>query len=85
MRTRAANLQPCFLNARYVLAFERAFRRASEAHPNSDIAFNNLAHVLAELGRLADAETAARAAVSLQGPSLPETQKTLEAILARRK
>jgi len=72
-------------NLKDLPAAERAFRRASEAHPRSAVAFNNLAHVLAELGRLADAEAAARTAVSLAGPSLPETQKTLEAILARRK
>ena len=65
-------------------AAERAFHRASEAHPQSDIALNNRAHVLAILGRLADAETAARTAVALGGPSLPEARKTLEAILAQR-
>jgi hypothetical protein len=67
-----------------VPAAERAFRRASEAHPQSSVALNNLAHVLAELGKLAEAETAARAAVALGGPLLPETEKTLAAILARR-
>ena len=76
-------------NVEYALkdlpAAERAFFRASEAHPQSAIAFNNRAHVLAALGRLADAETAARTAVSLGGPLLPETQKTLDDILARRK
>ena len=76
-------------NVEYALkdpaAAERAFFRASEAHPQSAIAFNNRAHVLAALGQLADAETAARTAVSLGGPLLPETQKTLDAIVARRK
>jgi len=76
-------------NVEYALkdlpAAERAFFRASEAHPQSAIAFNNRAHVLAALGRLADAETAARAAVALGGPLLPETQKTLDDIVARRK
>lgn len=75
-------------NVEYALkdmaAAERAFRRASEAHLQSAIAFNNLAHVLAVLGRLADAEAAARSAVALEGPSLPEARKTLEAILATR-
>ena len=68
-----------------MVAAEQAFRRASELHPQSAIAFNNRAHVLAILGRLADAEAAARTAVSLGGPSLPEAGKTLEAILARRR
>ena len=75
-------------NVEYTLkdmaAAERAFRRAAEAHPQSDIALNNLAHVLGVLGRLADAESAARAAVALGGPSLPEARNTLEAILAQR-
>ena len=63
-------------------ASERAFRRASEAHPQSAVAFNNLAHVLAQLGRLPEAEAAARTAVALEGPTLPEARKTLDAILA---
>ncbi len=76
-------------NVEYTLkemaAAERVFRRASEVHPQSAIAFNNLAHVLAILGRLAEAEAAARSAVALGGPSLPEARNTLEAILARRR
>jgi hypothetical protein len=62
-----------------------AFRRASEAHPQSAPAFNNLAHALATLGRLAEAEAAARKAVELGGTNLPEAQKTLDSILARRR
>jgi len=65
-------------------AAERAFRRASVAHPASAIAFNNLAHVLMLLGRLEEAEGAARTAVSLGGPTLAQAQKTLEAIQSRR-
>ena len=76
-------------NVEYTLkdmaAAERAFRRASVAHPQSAVAFNNLAHVLAILGRLAEAEAAARTAVALGGTSLPEAGKTLVAILAHRK
>lgn len=63
---------------------EAAFRRAALAHRDSAVAYNNLAHVLSELGRLVDAEAAARHAVSLGGPLQPQAQKTLEAILARR-
>jgi tetratricopeptide (TPR) repeat protein len=74
-------------NVEYALkdaaAAERSFRRASEAHPGSAAAFNNLAHVLAESGRLPEAEVAARRAVALGGPLLPQAQKTLEAILER--
>jgi len=75
-------------NVEYALqdlpAAERAFRRASEAHPDSGAAFNNLAHVLASLGLLADAEAAARTAVALGGQTLGEARKTLDAILAMR-
>jgi len=75
-------------NVEYALkdlaAAERAFRRASEAHQKSAVAFNNLAHVLAILGRLADAESAARTAVALGGPSLPEARRTLDSILRQR-
>jgi len=71
-------------NLKDMPAAERAFRRASEAHPQSAIAFNNLAHVLGLLGRLPEAESAARTAVALEGPTLPEARKTLEAILAQR-
>jgi hypothetical protein len=64
---------------------ERAFRRASEAHPQSAAALNNHAHVLSESGRLAEAEQAARRAVALGGPQQPQAQKTLEAIQQRQK
>jgi hypothetical protein len=63
---------------------ERAFRRASETHPQSAAALNNLAYVLASLGRLQEAEQAARSAVALEGPLLAESRKTLEEILVRR-
>ena len=66
-----------------VAAAEAAFRRATESHPKSAPAFNNLAYVLASLGRFADAESTARAAVALGGSTLAESQKTLQAILAR--
>jgi hypothetical protein len=65
-------------------ASERAFRRASVAHPQSAVAHNNLAHVLAALGRLEEAEAAARAAIALEGPTHAQAQKTLDAILKQR-
>ena len=65
-------------------AAERAFRRASVAHPQSAVALNNLAHVLAALGRLDEAEAAARTAVSLEGPMQAQARETLESILKRR-
>jgi len=75
-------------NVEYALkdraAAERAFRRASETHPQSAAAFNNLAHVLGESGRLPEAEQAARRAVELGGPALAEAQKTLDTVLQKR-
>jgi hypothetical protein len=62
---------------------EAAFREASERHPGSTSAFNNLAHVLAERGRLDEAIAAAERAVSLGGPLLPSAQATLEGVRRR--
>ena len=61
-------------------AAESAFRRASLDHPDAAAAFNNLANVLAERGKLDDALAAAERAVSLGGPLLPETQATLDEV-----
>ena len=75
-------------NVEYALgeraAAERAFRRASEVQPPSAAAFNNLAHVLAEQGRLDEAEIAAQRAVALAGPLLPQSLKTLAEIQAKK-
>jgi hypothetical protein len=75
-------------NTEYALkdfaAAERAFRRASVAHPESAAALNNLAHVLAGLGRLPEAEDMARRAVALEGPLQAQARETLEEILAQR-
>jgi hypothetical protein len=74
-------------NTEYALkdpaAAERAFRRAAQAHPQSAAALNNLAYVLGESGRLAEAEQTARRAVALGGELQPEAQKTLDSILQR--
>jgi tetratricopeptide (TPR) repeat protein len=61
---------------------ERAFRRAAETHPANGAAFNNLAHVLLELGRREEALSAAQRAVSLGGPQQTLFKKTLEEILS---
>jgi hypothetical protein len=75
-------------NTEYALgdlpAAESALRRAGQAHRDNAIVFNNHAHVLAAMGRLSDAEAAARHALTLGGPMQPQVQKTLDAILARR-
>jgi tetratricopeptide (TPR) repeat protein len=71
-------------NAAYTLhdlaAAEAAFRQATDEHPDSAAAFNNLAQVLAERGKLEEALPAAERAVSLGGPMLVTTQATLEEI-----
>jgi hypothetical protein len=61
-------------------AAESAFREASQHHPGAAPAFNNLAHVLAERGKLDDAIVAAEHAVSLGGPQLPSAQATLDGV-----
>jgi len=68
-------------NCRYatgnLIGAERAFRRAIEAHPQNGAAFNNLAHVLADQGRYAEASQMARRAVVLGGPNAPLYRQTL--------
>ena len=58
-------------NSRYALrdlsGAEEAFRVATRLHPVAAVAFNNLAHVLAEMGNLEEALAAARQAVALGG------------------
>ncbi len=69
-------------NSRYALGdlvgAEQAFRRATEAHPRAAPAFNNLAHVLAELERRQEAILLARRAVALGGPLVNTYRTTLE-------
>lgn len=62
---------------------ERAFREATESHPRSPVAFNNLAHVLMEQGHLPEALANAKQAVALGGPLKSESEKTLQDIRSR--
>ncbi len=64
---------------------ESAFRQAARDHPETSAAFNNLAQVLADSGRLDAALVAAEHAVSLGGPLLPAAQATLEEIRMKAK
>ncbi|MDX1484522.1 MAG: PA2778 family cysteine peptidase [Alphaproteobacteria bacterium] len=57
-----------------------AFERATVAHPTSAVAFNNLAHVLAEMGRRDEAVPIARKAVALGGPFAALSKTTLREI-----
>jgi len=59
---------------------EAAFVRATQEHPEAAAAFNNLAQVLAERGKITAALAAAERAVSLGGPLLATTQATLNDI-----
>ena len=74
-------------NSRYALGdapgAEAAYRRATRDHPDAAVAFNNLAQVLADQGRLREAEAAARQAVRLGGPMLEHYEDTLGQVLAR--
>ncbi len=62
-------------------AAAEVFRQATRMDPSNGVAFNNLAHVLCELGNRREAETAARRAVDLGGPREALYRRTLEEIL----
>ena len=64
---------------------EAAYRQATRDHPNAAPAFNNLAQVLADQGRLREAEDAVRRAVHLGGPLLEHYEQTLQQILVRQR
>ena len=59
---------------------ERAFRLAAERHPDSDAALNNLAQVLADQGKLGEAEAVAQRALALRGPNSVVAAQTLKDI-----
>jgi len=57
-----------------------AYRRATEDHPDSAAAFNNLATVLGELGQFEPARHAAESAIALGGPWRTAAEATLRTI-----
>lgn len=59
---------------------EAAFRRATESHPQSAPALNNLANVLAERGDIPGARAAAKRAVALGGQWAGAAQETLASV-----
>jgi hypothetical protein len=73
-------------NSRYALGdligAEQAFRHAVEVHPQSGASFNNLAHVLAEQGRYAEALQMAIRAVNIGGVNKTLYLRTLQEIRA---
>jgi hypothetical protein len=72
-------------NSRYALrdlaGAEAAYQQAIHDHADAAPAYNNLAQVLAEQGRLHEAEQTARAAVHLGGPFVANARDTLREIL----
>lgn len=63
-----------------VMRAETAYRQATLDHPDSAIAYNNLAQTLADQQRYPEALAAANQAVSLGGPELAAALGTLEEI-----
>lgn len=61
-------------------AAEEAFRQAAQDHPDAADAWNNLAHVLHQAGRRAEALDAAQRAIALGGSRLPQYERTLKSI-----
>jgi ABC-type bacteriocin/lantibiotic exporters, contain an N-terminal double-glycine peptidase domain len=62
---------------------EAAFRQAAADHPREWMPLNNLAHVLADQQRYADALSAASQAAAMAGMENPIAQKTLREIQSR--
>ena len=60
-----------------LIGAEQAFRNATETHPQSGEAFNNLAHVLSDLDRYSEALEMARRAIALGGHRKPIYHQTL--------
>jgi hypothetical protein len=54
--------------------------RAADLHAESDAALNNLAQVLADEGRFAEAQSAVRRALALDGPNKMVAERTLREI-----
>lgn len=57
-----------------------AFQKAAAIRPDEGIAYNNLAHVLAEVGRYEEAEAAAEKAVASGGSYVETFRKTLDEV-----
>jgi tetratricopeptide (TPR) repeat protein len=62
---------------------EQAFREATLIHPESGVAYNNLAQTLADQGKRSEALVAAQHAVELGGPHLALFLQTLRGIQAQ--
>ena len=62
---------------------ETALRQALQYHPRSDALLNNLAHLVAEAGRLEEALALADSAVTLAGPHQATARETRDEIRRR--
>jgi len=76
-------------NSYYMLrnlpAAEKAFQIASNEHPDFGAAFNNLAQVLLEQGKVIEAKKHVQQAIKLGGPQLENFQHTLREINQQQK
>ncbi len=74
-------------NAAYALGSlegaRRVFEETTRRHPDSGAAYNNLAHVLSELGQYGPARAAAQRAVDIGGPWREPALQTLEELRQR--
>lgn len=84
---RDTNVRVALGNAQYsnrmLAAAAKSYRRAIAHDPTNAPALNNLAHTLAELGALEEAESMARRAIALGGPFMDLYRSTLDEILQR--
>jgi phosphoglycolate phosphatase-like HAD superfamily hydrolase len=71
------------LEAQGVSTDDPALRQALPYHPRSDALLNNLAHLVAEAGRLEEALALADSAVTLAGPHQATARETRDEIRRR--
>jgi Flp pilus assembly protein TadD len=73
----------CLYRTGNLVAAEAHFRQATVKFPQAGVVYNNLAHVLMEMGKNAEAAEAALKAVDIGGPLKADYQRTLEEIQRR--
>ena len=78
--TALMGLGNCYYAMKELTEAESAFREATARYPQAAPAYNNLAQVLLDQGRKQEALAAAQKAVSLGGPLISVSKKTLQEI-----
>ncbi|MEE4113180.1 MAG: PA2778 family cysteine peptidase [Desulfobacteraceae bacterium] len=73
----------CLYRSGDLVAAEAHFRDATFRFPHEGVVYNNLAHVLMEMGKNAEAAEAALKAVDIGGPLKADYERTLEEIQMR--